>query len=122
MLDVSLENSGDVAFLKLRGEMTVQSTAELKACIIQAFGNVENIFLDMAEVSDVDVSSFQFLCAAYRTATLLGKNLKLTGNVPLHFRMKSSSAGFDMLAGSDCHICKTCIWRNIYNSKLPEPS
>lgn len=110
-MDFKREESGKRGVLCLDGELTIQRAAELKVILLTSLGDVEDLVLDWAGVTGLDVSGLQLLCAAYRTAAKANKRLTSTGSPPDVFTQTIRDAGF---AGEQ--ICsldhdQSCLWR-----------
>jgi len=69
--------------LSLEGELTVSNAVALRERFLKALGQSDQVEIDLAGVSAVDLAGLQLLCAAHRTAAAQGKTLTLKdGQVP----------------------------------------
>ena len=100
----------DARILTVKGEMTIQNASEIRSALLEAFADVEVLSLDMAEVTEIDLTGLQLLCAAHRTATTDKKSFCISGTDNETVKSMIRDAGFDRHTGCVHDIDKTCIW------------
>jgi anti-sigma B factor antagonist len=66
--------------LRIEGEMTIYTAAELKGKIVAALNETDALEIDLSQVSEIDTSGLQLLLLAKREAALLGKTAALVGH------------------------------------------
>ena len=69
--------------LALEGDMTISHVNDLKESLVEAFGDAEQVVVDVSATTSVDVAGIQLLCACHRFSTGRGKKmcLRLGDNV-----------------------------------------
>jgi anti-sigma B factor antagonist len=65
-MPVTLEQGGPLCFLRLEGEISVGSAAELKVALLQALASETDVRLDLERATELDVTALQLLWAAER--------------------------------------------------------
>jgi anti-anti-sigma factor len=95
----------------LNGELTVQSSHEVKEMILTQLAPNRILNLDLAEVNCVDVAGLQLLCSAHRTAQARSGDIHLNLPLPASFRDAVQAAGFERHC--DCRLDRnhTCLWK-----------
>jgi anti-anti-sigma regulatory factor len=114
VIDFSEEMDEKVGVLKLEGEVTVQQAEEVKENLMRALGSVDNIYVNISNVSVADLSFLQLVCAAHRTAVTMHKGFQLAEPVPEHFRHLAESAGFKRHTSCRLDATMTCIWAGMF--------
>lgn len=88
------------------GVVTIEQAAELKAALVDALASAESVFLDMAGVTEADVTCIQLLCSACRSAGMQDKKLGVTG-MSGYLYSTAAKGGF----GSTGCGTAPCLWR-----------
>ena len=74
MINIRSEHAADREFVTISGSLTVEHASEIKDALQEALGQkAKNIVLSLGAVTGADLSFFQVLCAAHKTATTYGK-------------------------------------------------
>jgi len=81
----------DARRLTLTGDWGVERAEELHQAFLQAFDGARRLEVDMAQVSDVDLTFFQVICAATKGAA--DRELRAV-NVPDSIAVKAEAMGF----------------------------
>jgi anti-anti-sigma factor len=68
--------------LQIRGEMTIYRAMELKQMIIIALAEVEDLEVNLADVTELDTAGIQILMLAKRQAQASQRQLRLTAHSP----------------------------------------
>lgn len=76
-LEDATKTEGGEVRLRLEGDLTVETTAELKGVLLDALEHSGDLLVDARGAQKVDIASLQLLCAAHRTAISLGKKMVL---------------------------------------------
>jgi anti-anti-sigma factor len=98
--------------LTARGGLVLKHAAKFKVALTEALKGLRGVVLDLASVTDADISGLQLVCAACKSAAALERPLALAGASEALLRT-ASSAG---LATGGCGSggptgCGRCIWR-----------
>ena len=81
--------------LRLEGEVDVTSAAELKLALIEAISSRQEVQVDLAGATDLDVTAIQLLWAANREAEKAGVRFAVTGEVSENIRNAVCEAGLE---------------------------
>ncbi|WP_130471401.1 STAS domain-containing protein [Candidatus Magnetaquicoccus inordinatus] len=82
MIDFSVDDTGSTGTLILSGPLTIQHALSLKETLLKVGGDVKHLILNLDQVSSLDLTALQMLCAAHREWVKKGKKLTREGNVP----------------------------------------
>ena len=63
--------------LKLSGSVTIGQAAGLKEALLEALGGARELRLDLARVTEIDLTGLQLLCATQLSAFGLGKQFDI---------------------------------------------
>jgi anti-anti-sigma factor len=110
MIDLEMEDSGEMGVLTMDGELTIQRAAELKTALISSLASVEHLVLNLEKVAEVDLSCLQLLCSAHRTSVRSNKRLTWAGNRPESLARTVGDAGFVRHKGCVLDRDKSCLW------------
>jgi anti-anti-sigma factor len=110
MVNLKFEKKGSVGLVKLMGDVNIAHAADLKAALLKAMGRADTVYLDMADVTCVDMSCLQLLCSAHRTAVRMKKTITWNSAIPEAVSRTSTEAGFLRHCGCVLDTGKSCIW------------
>lgn len=110
MINFNIEQPGDVGVLKLEGSFGIQDIEELKSSLVRALQTVDKVFVDIKNVSDVDISCLELFCSVHRTSVSLQKTLAFSSTISEPFRKVVSEGGFKRHVGCVLDVYKTCLW------------
>jgi anti-anti-sigma factor len=110
MLKIDIKQDGSMGVITLEGEITIQSAGEFREAMISALGSFKKVYVNVEGVSLVDVSCFQILCSAHRTAIRSNKTLECSGILPEGFRKTAQDAGYIRNSGCAFDSSNACIW------------
>ncbi len=106
----------DRNILKLRGDWTIERAGELKPALLEALANSEHIVIDMGELSGLDLSTMQLLCAAHRKSIRLDKQFGFSEQRPETLKRMVREAGLVRTVGCHKNPCKSCLWTGDWTS------
>jgi len=109
-MDSKVEHTENGTTLTLYGDTTIQNAVDLKGVLAREIGGGDNLTVDLAYVTDCDVSLFQLLCAAHRRSVSEGKAMRLSNCSPAVSRV-ISSGGFKRDLGCMPETQDTCFWQ-----------
>ncbi len=96
-LDFKINEDRKSGVLKLGEELTIQGAVSLKDALSDALRYVDTCILDLVNVTVYDLSCIQILYSAYTTAETVGKQITLSGSLPIIFEKAVSDFGFSHL-------------------------
>ncbi|MBF0117214.1 MAG: STAS domain-containing protein [Desulfobacterales bacterium] len=65
-------------YIKITGALTVYEIESLHTELLNSFNSADTMFLNLAEVSDCDVSGIQLIISAIRTIEKSNKSISIT--------------------------------------------
>ncbi|MEJ1228109.1 STAS domain-containing protein [Pseudomonas sp. CCNWLW56] len=73
------ETEDDTTQVRIDGELTIYTAAELAAQLLPSLGNTPRVALDLSQITEMDGAGLQLLLMALREAPKAGTELTLTG-------------------------------------------
>jgi anti-anti-sigma regulatory factor len=109
-MHVEMAHSAETGAVELKGSWTIERAHQLNQTLIEALQAAEAVSVDVASLSEADLSCLQLLCAAHRTSLNLKKPFKLTRERSATFRQVVHDAGFVRTLGCHQDPSKSCLW------------
>lgn len=100
-------NSGT---LSVEGDMTIHHIRDLKARLIEAFGNAERVTVDVSVATSIDVAGVQLLCACHRFSVGRGKKMCLRLGENVQFANFLDEVGFTRDFICEHGDANECLW------------
>lgn len=91
-------------------EMLVTGSAAFRRILLEAFEQTDWVEVDCSELKDADLTFFQLLCSAHRSATLNSKKFTLKGQQATAFSELAIKMGLERHVGCPLDVCRSCIW------------
>ena len=110
MITFNVEQPGDIGVLTLEGSFSIQDIGELKTNLISALHTGDKVFLNVTNISDVDISCLELFCSAHRTSVSCRKTLAFSSSISGPFRKVVNEGGFKRHVGCMLDVQKTCLW------------
>ena len=99
-MSVSCNEGQELSLLRCEGDVKVSSAAELKQLLLRALERGKDIQVDLASVTEVDITTLQLLWAAEREAKGAGVGFSLAGELPAGVAATLAAAGFQSFPSS----------------------
>lgn len=96
-MPVTMEQQETHSLIRLQGELTLTSAAELKAALVAGLAAGTHLQLDLEGATKIDVTIMQLLWAAGREAER--KGVALSGRLSEAAAAMAREAGFESLPG-----------------------
>jgi len=110
MLKIDVTKEGARGVVEVEGELTVQAAGEFREAMINALQTFDEVYVNVEKVTTVDVTCFQILCSAHRTAVRSKKSLVCSGELPEEFRKAAMEAGYIRSSGCAFDCADVCMW------------
>ena len=94
-MPMSCDESEVLSLLRLQGDVTISSAAELKNLLLAALARGRDIHIDLSCVTEFDVTALQLLWAAERNAKGAGVGFSFAGPCPQDVALALAAAGFE---------------------------
>ena len=106
--EVAREQDTDV--LRLKGDLTIQQAAALKALLVQELERATRLHLLLSKETDLDLSTLQLLCSAHRSAVSLNRDLVVFPEDREAVDVLVTASGFKR--GGSCRLSanRPCLW------------
>jgi len=92
---VTLDQSGAQCLVRLEGEITIASAAELKKSLLEALASGKALSVEWEGASGLNVTGLQLLWAVEREARGSGVRFALQGRVPEEIAATACDAGME---------------------------
>lgn len=103
------EEAGTVV-VRVTGPTSITNVSILLMRLLAAFEQSDNVVVDLAGVTEIDVAGLQLFCSSHRSSIFMNKGFRITGqNQPAIWEAAAASG---QLRTSGCAIDAhhTCIW------------
>jgi anti-anti-sigma regulatory factor len=95
VVSVTLDQTEELCFIHLEGEISITSATELKRLLIEALASGRELRVDLERATELDLTALQLLWAAERAAGGSGTGFMLVGSVPEGIAVALGDAGFE---------------------------
>ena len=109
----SIEKAGVATIIHFTGDMTIEGANEAKAVVAAALTKSKSILIDVDQVRDADLSFFQIICSAHRTARKKNKGMELMGAVQERLKQTLRATGFYKVCTCGQSTHQDCLWAKI---------
>lgn len=92
-MEIAVSQDGDGTLIRLEGAMDIAGAAELQDALRRALDEKRRLRIDVAGVTDLDVTAWQLLWAAQRDASRRGIECTFAGKLPETLESFLASAG-----------------------------
>ncbi len=96
--------------ITMNGSLTVANASAIVKAIREALAVTDRLTVTVGEGSEVDVSFFQILCSAHRTAAKLNKCLRLDTGKARRFFGEARASGYVRTKGCARDRDGSCLW------------
>lgn len=96
-MDFKIKQPGDVGVLTIGDSLTIENAAEFKDALLNLFAKADDLVLDFQNVTEVDLSCLQLICAARNMAARLKKRLSVSDGPAGILQKAASEAGYARL-------------------------
>jgi anti-anti-sigma regulatory factor len=110
MFDVHLKKTGKNGQLTLKGSLTYENAGAVKKALLKGLDKYKTLLLTFEEVEKVDLTTFQLLCAAHKSALERKKNIILERGLPAALNQAAVELGFTRHAGCRKETKDTCFF------------
>ncbi len=104
---VRLDKEGGVL---LSGALKIENAAEIRMKLIDMIEKEDRVVITVGEDAEADLSFFQLICSAHRTAVRLNRSFGVASVRPQTFIRSSKAAGFLREKGCACDLMGDCVW------------
>jgi anti-anti-sigma regulatory factor len=109
-MDSRVEHTEDGVVLTLYGDATIQNAVELKGILARELGGGDTLTVNLAHVTDCDLSLFQMLCAAHKKSLNNSRPMKVSDCSPAVIQV-ISAAGLKRDFGCGTGTQEGCFWQ-----------
>lgn len=110
MMKGRIEDLQNGKTITLDGELCIQNADEFRTLLMESIGVADTITMNVASVTEIDLSCLQLLCAAHRTAIRQNKSLALDRQWPESCALMIEKAGYARHNGCSLDKNRGCLW------------
>jgi len=111
MIAISSEHAAGRETVLISGSLTVEHAAEVRTALHSAFKKKsKSIVLSLGQVNKADLTFFQVVCSAHKTATTAGKNFSVEQFQQEPLVRAHRSMGFTRRVGCALDKTKSCVF------------
>ena len=110
MADFKIEQFDKKKILSINGSVTIENVDALRKVLIDLMDQTDSLMINIADISEVDVTFLQLLCSAHKTMISRNRTLTISERCPESFRKTINNSGYSQHKG--CRLDKTasCLW------------
>jgi ABC-type transporter Mla MlaB component len=97
--------------IEMQGDLTVSSAEQMRNVLLQGLQSSDTIVISFGEITDIDLTCLQLLCAAHRMSVKLGKKIVFGNDLPDKLSLAVTDYGFRRHVGCAIDTTKSCIWQ-----------
>ncbi|MEN6442027.1 MAG: STAS domain-containing protein [Syntrophobacter sp.] len=109
-MHIDVKTSGETTFLEFEGECTIESAREMKAALVDALCNTNELILELAKVTAADLTLFQLICATHRATWNTNKRFSLGSGKSEAFSRLAEKAGYKRKIACHRDTVPQCLW------------
>ena len=107
----TVDDSQKEGSLVADGSLTVQQAAEFKDALTKALNEVDSLEINLDNVTEVDLTCLQLLCAAHKTCMKTNKTLKISHQHTEALKEAVKNAGYERHRGcKEAGGDNQCLW------------
>jgi len=92
------------------GAMTIHRAGEIKAAMLEALSEANELRMDMTQVQEIDLVGLQLLCSAHQTSVTMHKRFRLGGDCQTSVLESIQGAGVRRHVRCIHDVDQSCIW------------
>ncbi len=106
----SFIRSGREGEVLIDGVLKIENAAEIRMKLADLIEKEDQVLLTIGKASEADLSFFQLVCSAHRTAVAMNKSFVVGPRRPAAFIRFSEEAGIKREKGCVFNVCGDCAW------------
>jgi ABC-type transporter Mla MlaB component len=118
MINFELQEEDSNSTLIVNGQLTIACATEFKDALIKLYESSKSLFLDLANVSSIDTSCLQLLCAVHKSSMNSDKTIEIKDEFPESFKQSVTDAGYIRKGNCNANYSSSCFWVNDKKSHL----
>jgi len=99
-----------LATMKISGAITLSSVGEFLVQLSTTFDQIDNVVVDISDVTEIDVAGLQLLCSSHRSSLFGNKGFRIIGQDRPAIWETALTSGQVRTSGCEIDTKCTCIW------------
>jgi len=108
-MNCTVTYQGDREVLVIAGELNIEHAQALKETLLQSLGGTGPLLLNLENVTAIDLSCLQLLCAAHRSWLTANRKLAIASCSGV-FSQTARDAGYSREMGCSIDADRSCLW------------
>ena len=110
MADFKIEQFDKKKILTINGSVTIENIDALKKVLINLMDQTDSLMINIADISEVDITFLQLLCSAHKTMIIRNKRLTISESCMETFRKTINNSGYSQHKGCGLDKTDSCLW------------
>jgi anti-anti-sigma regulatory factor len=110
MMKGRIEDTQNGKIITLDGELCIQNADEFRTLLMESIGAADTITMNVASVTEIDLSCLQLLCAAHQIAMNQNKRVSLDRKWSESCAGVIKNSGYARHAGCSLDKDHGCMW------------
>jgi ABC-type transporter Mla MlaB component len=108
-MSVTAGSLSDLSTVSIEGEFTLPRITEIRDTLLRAIDREAKVHLNLANISQVDISALQLFCSIHKTLDMRSKTVTITGKAPALFSELLARAGYYKHAACPATLKGPCL-------------
>ena len=92
-ITMNVSDDGTQAMVHVAGALTVENIADFRQALVNALTSAARVVLDIAGVTEMDITAAQVICSACKTAAASQRRLIAEGDLPVSIQELGKGIG-----------------------------
>jgi anti-anti-sigma regulatory factor len=110
MADFKIEQLDKKKILTIKGSVTIENIDALKKVLIDLMDQTDSLMINIAEISEVDITFLQLLCSAHKTMISRNRTLAISERRMETFQKTINNSGYSQHKGCGLDKTDSCLW------------
>jgi anti-anti-sigma regulatory factor len=110
MINFELQEEDSNSTLIVNGQLTIACATEFKDALIKLYESSKSLFLDLENVSSIDTSCLQLLCAAHKSSMNSDRTIEIKDELSEHLKQAVTDAGYIRNGNCNTDSASSCFW------------
>ncbi len=107
------EKPGESGTIAVNGPLDISRAKEARDALLRALEEVKTLVVDLAGLTDADITTLQVLCSAHLYCLKTGKKISIQGEVPGVLRELIDQSGYRRRLGCKAGGEEDCLWSSM---------
>ena len=110
MADFKIEQSDKKKILTITGSVTIENIDAVKKVLVDIIDQSDHVMVNIADITEVDVTFLQLLCSAHKSMISRNKTLSISESCSKSFLKTIDNSGYSQHKGCKIDTTGSCLW------------